>query len=472
MSGISDPPIVMSLLRESQIDLQKHLLRRPQSGNEIKNFELLTCAISWPEGFRQLIAHGISLNDLSQDGLSILDIALSSFATLGIVQYLLGLSMSFITPHTWVSANTFHRQRRGTESIEILHCVAAQLAECRQNSRLILTNESTFPAIRTMYHRLYHVHNLSVVGAQALYDNGFTQIDYNEENLNVPLLFHLENDFCILRDQLDLVQWFYNKTRSLNISYPGYNINASHVLVDTIIQQRFSSEIMIKTVYKLEEILLEVSQYRSMLADAFSDPHQDYCTCFCSANGCDVMTIALKRCQNGYGRLESFILKEVFSLLRINLEEHPELLQSALRVKTFDRLGMTHTCASSHDTHWYREFPEHERSEIHGMEKNDIGILETLLTHFESEWSNYSGTFLEFLDSNWEPRMESVLAERRAIPIDREVLDDHGIKLVEYGPEEIPEPRSPDDKFEITWFQRVAEAIVDGREINEGDQWE
>lgn len=460
----------MSLLRESHDDLQKHLVKRSRSGNQLEDIELLTSAVLWPNGFRQLIAHGITSNDVNQAGYSILDMALSGPAALGVIQYLLGLSMSFITPHTWESANRFHEEKFDTESIEILQCIAAQLAECRQNCRLVLTNESTFPAIGTMYHTLYHVDNLSVVGAQALYDNGFTQIDYNEEKLNVPLLFHMKNVYHCLQKQLDLIQWFYNKTRSLNISYPGSNINASQVMVGVFIQQSLSSKTMIKTMYDLEEFLLEVSQYRSMLADAFSDPHQDYCTCFCSANGCDVMTIALKKCQSGYGRLESFILK-VFSLLRINLEEHPELLQSALRVKTFDRLGMTHTCASSHHTYWYREFPEHERSEIHRMEKNDIGILETLLTHFESEWSNYSGTFLEFLDSNWEPHMESVLAERRAIPIDREVLDDHGIKLVEYGPEEIPEPQSPDDKYEITWFQRVAEAIVDGREINKEDQW-
>lgn len=470
MSGISDPPIVMSLLRESQIDLQKHLLRRPQSGNEIKDFELLTCAISWPEGFRQLIAHGISSNDLSQDGLSILDIALSSFATLGIVQYLLGLSMSFITPHTWVSANTFHLQRRGTESIEILHCVAAQLAECRQNSRLMLANELTYSAIETMYHRLYHAPNLSVVGAQALYDNGFTQVDYNEEKLDVPLLFHLEIPGPPER-KLDLIQWFYDKKRSLSDSYRPSYINASQILVDTVIPDRSFSNELSEAMYESERILLLISNYRFILADAFSDPHQDHCTCFCSLGGCDVITIALKKSRNSHGRLERFILTEVFSLLRIKFEDHPELVQSALRIMTFDRLSMTHTCLWLHSERWSKQPSEHEKSEIHRTEKNDIAILETLLTHFDSEWSSYNGTFVEFLDSHWEPYMDKVLAERRAIPIDKEVLDDYGVKLIEYGPDEISEPRRPDDKYTIAWFQRVAEAIVDGREINEEDQW-
>lgn len=466
----------MSLLRESHDDLQKHLLRRSQCEDEIENFELLHSAISWPEGFRQLTAHGISSNDLDPAGYSILDIALGGSAGLGVVQYLLGLSMSFITPHTWFQANIFHNRRCDAESVEIVRCVAAQLAECSRNSRSILANEITYPAIVTMCHCLYHTEILSVVGAQALYDNGFTQIDYNKEDLEIPLLFHMR-DYFLRKEKLDLIQWLYNKKRSLSKSCPRTHMSCSQILVQAIINDIHFYKAGYSIGYGLEERLLYLSKYRSMLADAFSDPYQDRCTCFCSSGGGDVMKIILTECPKrevlpDAEELGRFVLTEVFDLLRINIEEHPELLQSALRVKTFDRLGMTHTCSWIHTRFPYKriELSEQEKSEIHCTERNDIVMLESLLTHFESEWSNYSGTFLEFLDSNWEPRMESVLAERRAIPIDREVLDDHGIKLVEYGPEEIPEPRSPDDKFEITWFQRVAEAIVDGREINEGDQ--
>lgn len=459
----------MSLLQESHDDLQKHLVKRSRSGDQIEDIELLTSAVLWPNGFQQLIAHGITSNDVSQAGYSILDIALGSSAGLGVVQYLLGLSMSFITPHTWQQANRFHGGICNTESVEILNCIAAQLAECRQNSRLILTHESTYPAIETMYHRLYHAPSLSVVGAQALYDNGFTQIDYIDEKLNVPFLVHLTR----LRQpekQLDIIQWFYNKKCSLSNSYPHSHINGSQILVEAIIHDGLRSDGLSKTIYGSEGFLLLISKHRSMLADAFSDPHQDHCTCFCSLSGCDVMTIALTKHLYNHGGGE-FILTEVFGILGIDLGEHPVLIQSALRVKTFDRLGMTHTCSMVHNNYWWFEISEHEKSEIHRTERNDIAILENLLTHFELEWSNYNGTFVEFLDSHWEPHMEKVFAERRAIPIDREVLDDHGIKLVEYGPEEIPEPQSPDDKYEITWFQRVAEAIVDGREINKEDQW-
>ena len=476
---------MISLLQESQSDLQTYLNKGSLSEHET-DIELLVAALTWPDGFRQLIAHSVSLSSLDEFGYSILDIAIDAENALDTAQYLLGLSTSLITPYTWNLANRFHRRYCNAESIKILFCIAVQLSEHHKKTLPVLFNEETCSLVGDMYHTLYHSPELTVAGAQALYDNGFTDIDYEYKSWGTPLLFQF-SQICVDWSKTDLVllQWFLAKSKSLDTFHAGFHGNDRHFLAQSILESIFQD--IRSERFAQKEIMDRFSDVRSLVADMFSDPNHDCCTCFCSTYGCDIITFTLKRNEHDHGKTygnntgmfqeygamsQKFVLTEVFGFLGIHLEQHPGRVHSALRIMTFDRLDMTHTCMQKigYPKRYYN-YTMQEISDIHHAESNDIDTLEDLLTHFESAWSNYDGTFLEFLESHWEPHMEQVLSERRAIPMDKEVLDECGVKLIEYGPENNWKPlQFSADKFQLPWFQRVVEAIVDGREIKEGDR--
>lgn len=495
---------MLDLLVRSHENLQRHLARGVLSDADVSNPHLLKLAICWPDGLRILIANGIQLDCLDEQGNSVLDIALG-YGLSEIVQILLRLQVSLITPHTWSKAGIFHHTTdiSDVEVSGILFSIVTQVSECSRMIRKVLVDDRTRPDFEKMYNELYHQDHLKSAGAEALFQHGFREVDRYVENSETPLWYHIRSLrkriylFRSLESQLALIQWFHDKNVSLDTPHPRFNSFPSHALIINTVHNVINQMLPGKYRFGLEKVenLEEIDVYLSKampkiqssmlrfptLSNAVHGRHRDCCVCCCSRNGCDVITSTLFKdsclawwpdVPRVYITTSKSILSEIFGFVGIHLEEDPELRNSALRIMTFEVLGMTHTChlqlsALNRTPLDEERLTEEDIANIHDIEKEDIRVLEDLLKYFETVWSSHDGTFLEFLETHWEPHMAGILAERAAKPIDEEVLKEHNITLDTCERET---NRRADDFGQFTWFQRVAEAIADNREIDDCDQ--
>lgn len=451
-------------------------------------------AILWPDGLRLLIANGLQADSLDNHGYSALDAALG----LGLnetVQILSRLQVSLVTPHTWYQAGNFYQRTNisDVEKSKVLFSIAAQISECSRMIRKTLINDFTRPESEEMYKKLYHQDALIAAGAEALFQHGFTEVDVYVEGLETPLWYHIRF-ICFssrLGSQLALIQWLHDKNVSLDTPHPRFNNFPSHALISNtvhnVFQQIFPEKDRLRR-RKLEDFEeIEIYLSKAMpeiqsfilrfptLSSAVHDKNRDRCVCYCSKNGCDVVTSMLIKSSfldwwsiwwsnpRSYITISKKIISGIFGFVGIHLEEDPELRNSALRIMTFEVLEMTHTCHLNGNG---PSFAEEDLLNIHNIEEEDIMTLEILLDYFEKVWPFHDGTFLEFLEFHWEPHMAKVLAERSVKPIDQEVLKDHNIALGTPG----CETNRRADFGEFTWFQRVVEAIADNREIADCDQ--
>jgi hypothetical protein len=160
-----------------------------------------------------------------------------------------------------------------------------------------------------------------------------------------------------------------------------------------------------------------LEEFSSMLVEVFSGLRQDNCVCYCSTDGCDIATSALRPV-----RKERFvksvqactkdkikIFTGVLDHLEICLDRYLAHLRSALRVMTFDVLGMTHTC-HDHNTcdHAMARTPAPTQEDIpavHHIDADDAQRLDDLMLEFEREWPGHHRSFLGFVENYWEPRM-------------------------------------------------------------------
>lgn len=495
---------MLDLFVRSHGNLQRHLARGVLSDADVSNPDLLRLALFWPYGLKLLIVNGIQVDSLDDRGYSVLDIALRCGLS-ETVQILLRLQVSLITPHTWNHAGIFQYQASASrdEILEMMFCIAAQISECSRMIRKILVNDTTRPGSEKMYDELYHEIHLTAAGAEALFQNDFREVNRYVENSETPLWYHIrllrKAGYLIksLESQLALIQWLHDKNVSLDTPHPRFNNLPSHALVLYTVRNVFENILWEKLRFRmgkfenLEEIEIYLSKAMpeiqsfilrfSTLSDAVHDRSRDRCVCYCSRNGCDVITSTLFKnsflawwpdVPRVYITRSKSILSEIFGFVGIHLEENPELRNSALRIMTFEILGMTHTChllllGPDRRLLGEKRLTEEDIANIHDVEEEDIKILEDLLEYFETVWSSHDGTFLEFLETHWEPHMAKILAERAAKSVDQEVLQEHNITLETCERET---NRRADDFGEFTWFQRVMEAIADNRKIDDCDK--
>jgi hypothetical protein len=86
-----------------------------------------------------------------------------------------------------------------------------------------------------------------------------------------------------------------------------------------------------------------------------------------------------------------------------------------LRILTFEKLSLTHTCCYRirDECRGYFTRPSPEEAQIiHDLERDDIHVLDRLVADFEDEWATYTKRFVTFMNRVWRPRMQVVLQER------------------------------------------------------------
>ncbi len=162
-----------------------------------------------------------------------------------------------------------------------------------------------------------------------------------------------------------------------------------------------------------------------VLADDFADQ----CVCACSTEGCSTIhqlymgfqneTRAFSHSRNhseSRSRL-SFFRKLVITVTElaawrdVDEEVQTRLSRQLLRMCTFDALGLTHTCCSSHGFYpiWHESAAWKDRDEVAEIMEEEsvlIGRLEEVMKELESQLDGPNASFDDFMEDYWEPLME------------------------------------------------------------------
>lgn len=155
-----------------------------------------------------------------------------------------------------------------------------------------------------------------------------------------------------LKGIVDLVTWFLDQGASLHSSIPVSGLmglptrpitssacfRVVHRIADAYGELLSRSRIV-------AEDHLQIGQMRGVLRDASTDP----CICYCSLKGCTPATLCIRGLLNTYGWYrpeDPKPMRDAIDLISILLSKDLDLdiATDIIRVSTFHRLGMKHTC--------------------------------------------------------------------------------------------------------------------------------
>ncbi|ORY15301.1 hypothetical protein BCR34DRAFT_598542 [Clohesyomyces aquaticus] len=289
---------------------------------------------------------------------------------------------------------------------------------------------------------MYHVPDLAVDIANRLYLAGFHNMDL-ESSVWKPKLSRL----LVLGTPL----WQHSLELILKLD--------SHFLVGTTPAHVISSSLPHFFRQTLDSgadsiaLDLEVPAKRLMdcTADVYSDAggllefyrdivcstETDKCNCACSLFGCNVITCALKF--NSWqswiwerrGKSESLktmleedpvfwakVLDAILSLVEEPIRTVPGLAAAVLRVLTFEKIGLRHTCHGIlfHAKILDKPTPcDEEIAEFHDEDRHLIEKLDRLMKLFEAKWCENDGTMKDFVYGYWTEKMGEVIGEMSII---------------------------------------------------------
>jgi hypothetical protein len=157
-------------------------------------------------------------------------------------------------------------------------------------------------------------------------------------------------------------------------------------------------------------------------------PERDRCECACSEAGCYAIGCAAQECI----RCSDSIAAPINYRQRKNAgpSVHPYLFglvqqdgdavwmsSAILRVLTFEKLSLTHTCCYQMTGKMDRKsgwcHPVKAGKDILDLERSDIDLLNTLVADFEVKWEAYQKPFVTFMNRVWKPRMREIREETR-----------------------------------------------------------
>jgi hypothetical protein len=158
-------------------------------------------------------------------------------------------------------------------------------------------------------------------------------------------------------------------------------------------------------------------RHLSGLRDYLISAKPDQCRCYCSRGGCNIIGCVIGKPTRRLRRVchRQTIQPHLFAL--VDSDNNTAWMSSAiLRVLTFEKISLTHTCCYRifDEMHWRFMRPTHEEaSVIHDLERNDIDLLDRLVREFDIEWATYSKPFVTFMNRVWKPRMKRIRDEWR-----------------------------------------------------------
>ncbi|KAK2750198.1 hypothetical protein CKAH01_17968 [Colletotrichum kahawae] len=326
---------------------------------------------------------------------------------------------------------------------------------------------------------IYHSLVMADTLAEALFQSGFHEVDFME-NGYTPLMMLLYWD---LEDTLRLIAWFEEHQANFYASIPHIK---STVGDQNLVTNRKEFKVIHRLAYLLgartSSKVPFLTQLPLLPRRIFSNVPRDPCQCYCAPNGCTPASLLAKGWLSTWDDTEREFGWNSDSyggrISHILCEEGQDVLARVVRVFTFERLGMRHTCCRHHTfgsksdalgllsgaTGDFRLVSVMDPSEVaeirgEGCDDGDAGEdrylakdLEQLMTEFRASLGDFED-FVEFWGF-WDDRMDRFDRDQPAISRkSRQAMIDLGVHLdrvheIESDEETSPEVGSQDETTE------------------------
>lgn len=293
---------------------------------------------------------------------------------------------------------------------------------------------------------------LSLVLAQALLRagfrsptatfNGFTPL------MTVDLYYLIYRRY--VEGTVDLVTWFVDHGADLHSPIPVSGLRGT-------VTQSTGRALNFRLIHRIADAYGEglnrcyitaedhsrVRHMRAVINDTSTDP----CRCYCSDAGCTPATVFTRSLWKKDARTEEFTILghhdvlhrgiELLSMLLSSLNERgPDVFADIIRVSTFQRLGMKHTCCKyinlglqapeSGICHAilagdYKVVDIMDPEEVAEIQEEDQHLalrLEALVAEFRAKYNEQKVSFRDFFWGYWWQRMDEVEAGRDEVCAD------------------------------------------------------
>lgn len=173
----------------------------------------------------------------------------------------------------------------------------------------------------------------------------------------------------------------------------------------------------------------ELVAFQQLVPIVASMEARDHCQCGCVENGCHTLKRLFKNVwdESGAGDLDSTfsgaswdIACKLFDTLRdlhVDFSQWEHACISALRIFTFEALGLRHTCC---DLHLGARYSPEEVSAIRNEDEWGLELLEELMGDLVKEYRQRGMELEEFVISCWKLRMDEVLTEKASVQLTEE----------------------------------------------------
>lgn len=294
---------------------------------------------------------------------------------------------------------------------------------------------------------VYHWPLLTVKVANELWNAGFRDIDVPDEYYMTPLMMIGGGDSfppMDINEVIEIAFWLHQKGASLHrpwnarITAARSERRAIH-FVAVAVKRCFMPQYFegVTTAGEqsypaaMEHLIDNLSpDCRQFLQKVLLDNSLDDCLCACSGHGCMPMTYLLKHTicfwpnENEAELASAWICRWFFE--NIPTEHLPTVTnQEILRLITFEKLGLGHTCCWLYLLFDIDTLEPEEVAEIRDEDHEGIELLESLLSEFEERRGDQD--IKSFIDGYWSTRMEEVLAARDKESVDRTGMREIGV---------------------------------------------
>jgi hypothetical protein len=360
--------------------------------SQLKKSEYAYALGSWPRGIELLISDGIV-----KDSEPLLDILwtsaigfTSSRSALSLLQCKTGVTVEdwYEACHSWPqwSNDEVDKAERARRS-QVFDILAHRLSASGHNLAA-RAQESENKETIARWPPLYHTFDLSLLSAESAWKAGFR--DLSSIRHGIPPLWIIMGSWI---SDWSVIKWLVDHGADTTWVHPTLFTTPGHKMARC----------------RAPEIK-KVSAYMSLIVSE----QRDKCTCYCSLKGCFMIGCAVSTMNGRYYRGFRRTRSHLFALVDDN-RASTWMSSAILRILTFEKLSLTHTCCYRiHDECWgtfMRPTPE-EAQIIHDLEHDDILILDRLVADFKEKWATYTKRFVTFMNRVWRPRMQVVLQKR------------------------------------------------------------
>ncbi|KAG8162878.1 hypothetical protein KVR01_007356 [Diaporthe batatas] len=296
---------------------------------------------------------------------------------------------------------------------------------------------------------VYHCAVMNDETAESLFSSGFSQTTVEFLGFTplmtidlVRLSQRYESKIMYSQSALSLVDWFLRHGEDLSRPMPA-------AAAERGISSRRESSPGVCLVHQIASEMGRSMRYQTafgserhtpMLQQILTSPVLDCCDCLCTENGCSAASIlarevwALANGEPTPGEVAGFsrtTWRMVMDLLTSRLADHAGARKFAsdfIRVSTFERLGMSHTCCRFMNNSGKYEDPEKgvtaailvgEYKLVGIMDPEDVieiqeeeryleAMLEALAEEFEVNYEELGLSLSEFFFTYWWTRMDEV----------------------------------------------------------------